>query len=202
LFCNFSSHQNHIFLLPSIGKGGHGCRSPPIFNQFSRIPKKLIGDRKMPRNKFRPDYAKLYPGIHISAEVMAVLKKGDRKEEYQEYDLKRKIWEIDQDTQTAKCMLIIVKLPFAFPDPISEYERTQYRDFAEFKRNVIDPDMQIRKKQGGGMAHRTESDISLSSAPATKRARSIARIFPLSLSFILPFLPFMTHLPISGNVIN
>jgi DNA-directed RNA polymerase specialized sigma24 family protein len=58
----------------------------------------------MPRNKFSPDYAKMYPDTHISAEVMAVLKKGDRKEEYQQYDLKSESWKIDQDAQTAKCI--------------------------------------------------------------------------------------------------
>ena len=38
---------------------------------------------------YRPDYSALYPGIEISDEVLAFLKKADRKIEYQECDLKR-----------------------------------------------------------------------------------------------------------------
>jgi RNA polymerase sigma factor (sigma-70 family) len=72
--------------------------------QFSRIPKKLIGDRKMFKNKYRPDYKKEYPGVFISDEVLATLKKSDRKTEYLEYDLKSEKWEIDQTAQTAKCI--------------------------------------------------------------------------------------------------
>lgn len=41
-----------------------------------------------PRKKYRPDYDKLYPGIDISPKVMDVLKKTDRKMEYQECDIK------------------------------------------------------------------------------------------------------------------
>jgi len=41
--------------------------------------------------KCRPDYAALYPGVDIPADVLAVLKKSDRKMEYMEYDLKREL---------------------------------------------------------------------------------------------------------------
>jgi RNA polymerase sigma factor (sigma-70 family) len=57
----------------------------------------------MIKNKYRPDYAKLYPGVAISDEVLAALKKSDRKTEYMEYDLKSEKWEIDQAAETAKC---------------------------------------------------------------------------------------------------
>jgi RNA polymerase sigma factor (sigma-70 family) len=40
------------------------------------------------RNKFRPDYAALYPDVKISDEIMTVLKQSDRKAEYMERDLK------------------------------------------------------------------------------------------------------------------
>ena len=41
-----------------------------------------------PRKKYRPDYGKLYPGVGIDPDVMTVLKKSDRKMEYQECDIK------------------------------------------------------------------------------------------------------------------
>jgi RNA polymerase sigma factor (sigma-70 family) len=39
--------------------------------------------------KFRTDYAAMYPGVEISDELMAFLKKSDRKMEYMERDIKR-----------------------------------------------------------------------------------------------------------------
>ena len=55
-------------------------------------------------------------------------------------------------------MLIIAKLPFPVPDPIGEYERTLYDSNAEYRRCVIEPDMQVRFKQGYGRNLRCESD--------------------------------------------
>ena len=40
------------------------------------------------RDKYAPDYGKLYPGVQISPEVMRVLTGSDRKMKYCEYDLK------------------------------------------------------------------------------------------------------------------
>ena len=52
-------------------------------------------------------------------------------------------------------MLIIAKLPFDAPDPISEYERTKYVDMVDFKRRYIIPEMLIKLKQGFGRLIRT-----------------------------------------------
>ncbi|MCL1882391.1 MAG: ATP-dependent DNA helicase, partial [Defluviitaleaceae bacterium] len=52
-------------------------------------------------------------------------------------------------------MLIIAKLPFAAPDPISEYERAKYADMVDFKRRYIIPEMLIKLKQGFGRLIRT-----------------------------------------------
>lgn len=54
--------------------------------------------------------------------------------------------------------LIIVKLPFAVPDPIREAERERYSSLKEYIRSVIVPDMQKRLRQGFGRAIRTEQD--------------------------------------------
>lgn len=54
--------------------------------------------------------------------------------------------------------LIIVKLPFAVPDPISEYEQTLYDSIEEYKDKVVFPEMIIKLKQGVGRLIRSESD--------------------------------------------
>lgn len=54
--------------------------------------------------------------------------------------------------------LIIPRLPFPVPDPISEYEQTKYNTLRDFIRNVSVPDMQKKLKQGFGRAIRTETD--------------------------------------------
>lgn len=54
--------------------------------------------------------------------------------------------------------LIIVKLPFAVPDPVSEAERERYSSLKEYIEDVIVPDMQKKLRQGFGRAIRTEED--------------------------------------------
>ena len=53
------------------------------------------------RDKYHIIYEKLYPGIEIPPEVLSVLRKGDRKEEYQEVDLKQERFVYDPETKTA-----------------------------------------------------------------------------------------------------
>ena len=68
------------------------------------------------------------------------------------------LWEgIDIPGDTLS-MLIIVKLPFAVPDPISDYEKILCGDMEIFKRRVIIPDMQVKYKQGEGRGIRCETD--------------------------------------------
>ena len=54
--------------------------------------------------------------------------------------------------------LIIVKLPFAAPDPVNEYERSRYGSDEEFKDRYIFSDMIIRLKQGIGRLLRKIDD--------------------------------------------
>lgn len=54
--------------------------------------------------------------------------------------------------------LIIVKLPFAVPNPISEAEKEHYETLEGYIQSVIVPDMQKRLRQGFGRAIRTEKD--------------------------------------------
>lgn len=54
--------------------------------------------------------------------------------------------------------LIIVKLPFAVPNPISESEKERYETLNEYIQSVIVPDMQKKLRQGFGRAIRTEED--------------------------------------------
>lgn len=55
-------------------------------------------------------------------------------------------------------MLIIVKLPFAVPGPLNEYEQSLYPSLEQFKQNVVVPDMLMKLKQGFGRLIRTECD--------------------------------------------
>ena len=68
------------------------------------------------------------------------------------------LWEGIDIPGDALSMLIIVKLPFAVPDPIGEYEQTLYANIAEYKECVILPEMLIKLKQGFGRLIRTETD--------------------------------------------
>lgn len=54
--------------------------------------------------------------------------------------------------------LIIVKLPFAVPDPISEAEKETYESLEDYIQSIIVPDMQKKLRQGFGRAIRTETD--------------------------------------------
>ena len=55
-------------------------------------------------------------------------------------------------------LLIIPRLPFAFPDAIHEHEKQNYQTLQDFIRNVIVPEMQIKLRQGFGRAIRRETD--------------------------------------------
>ena len=54
--------------------------------------------------------------------------------------------------------LIIVKLPFAVPDSISEAEKETYESLEDYIQAIIVPDMQKKLRQGFGRAIRTETD--------------------------------------------
>ena len=54
--------------------------------------------------------------------------------------------------------LIIVKLPFPIPDPISEYEKTLYADMNHYRNSALVPKMLIKLRQGAGRLIRSESD--------------------------------------------
>lgn len=54
--------------------------------------------------------------------------------------------------------LIIVRLPFAVPDPLGEAERERYPTLQDYIQAVVIPDMQLKLRQGFGRAIRTETD--------------------------------------------
>ena len=55
-------------------------------------------------------------------------------------------------------LLIIPRLPFAYPDAVKEKERENYPNLREFLHSVVVPEMQIKLRQGFGRAIRTETD--------------------------------------------
>jgi ATP-dependent DNA helicase DinG len=67
-------------------------------------------------------------------------------------------WEGIDIPGDALSMLIIVKLPFAVPDPIGDYERSLCGDMESYKSKVIVPDMQVKLRQGDGRLIRCETD--------------------------------------------
>ncbi|MDR0491473.1 MAG: ATP-dependent DNA helicase, partial [Oscillospiraceae bacterium] len=71
------------------------------------------------------------------------------------------LWEGIDIPGDALSMLIIVKLPFQVPDPISEYEQTLYPDFHTYRDGVIVPEMLVKLKQGFGRLIRKETDTGI-----------------------------------------
>ena len=55
-------------------------------------------------------------------------------------------------------LLIIAKLPFPIPDPVSDYERQQYPNLRDYITAEIIPEMQKKLRQGFGRAIRIEQD--------------------------------------------
>ena len=55
-------------------------------------------------------------------------------------------------------LLIIAKLPFPIPDPVSDYERRQYPNLRDYINAEVIPEMQKKLRQGFGRAIRTEHD--------------------------------------------
>lgn len=57
--------------------------------------------------------------------------------------------------------LIVVRLPFPAPDPIMEYERSQYGELDNYLNEVIVPSMLIKLRQWFGRGIRRESDTAV-----------------------------------------
>ena len=80
--------------------------------------------------------------------------------------------------------LVIVRLPFPVPDPLSEAEREQYPTLQDYIRAVIIPDMQVKLRQGFGRAIRTETDTCVVSildyraAPRERYHRAVLETLP------------------------
>lgn len=68
-------------------------------------------------------------------------------------------------------MLIIPRLPFAYPDAVKEKERENYPTLRAFIQAVVVPEMQIKLKQGFGRAIRTESDTCVVAVLDSRAAR-------------------------------
>ncbi len=68
------------------------------------------------------------------------------------------LWEGIDIPGDALSMLIIVKLPFAAPDPIGDYERSVLGSMEAYKNKALIPDMLVKLKQGFGRLIRIETD--------------------------------------------
>ncbi len=88
------------------------------------------------------------------------------------------IWEGFNFTGDILSHLIIVKLPFLVPDPITENLKKQFETEDEFRREILIPKMLTKLKQGYGRAIRNETDtavISILDIRANERYREVIR---------------------------
>ena len=84
-------------------------------------------------------------------------------------------------------LLIIPRLPFAYPDAVKEKEREDYPNLREFLRSVVVPEMQIKLRQGFGRAIRTETDTCVVAVLDPRAARG--RRYFQSMVEALPEMP-------------
>lgn len=84
-------------------------------------------------------------------------------------------------------LLIIPRLPFAYPDAVKEKEREDYPNLREFLRSVVIPEMQIKLRQGFGRAIRTETDTCAVAVLDPRAARG--RRYFQSMAEALPEMP-------------
>lgn len=68
--------------------------------------------------------------------------------------------------------LIIVKLPFPVPDPVTEYERAMYTNMNDYLEKVLVPNMLIKLRQGVGRLIRGERDTGVISILDTRAGRN------------------------------
>ncbi|MCL2409380.1 MAG: ATP-dependent DNA helicase [Oscillospiraceae bacterium] len=68
------------------------------------------------------------------------------------------LWEGIDISGDVLSMLIIVRLPFAVPDPVSEWEKTLFDNIEDYIECVVVPDMLVKLKQGFGRLIRSETD--------------------------------------------
>lgn len=71
------------------------------------------------------------------------------------------MWEGVDIPGDALSSLIIVRLPFAVPDPISAWEASKYATEKDYKEHIIIPDMLLKLRQGVGRLIRTETDTGI-----------------------------------------
>ncbi len=93
--------------------------------------------------------------------------------------------------------LVVIKLPFPAPDPISEYEKSLYDDFSCYLSDSIIPKMLMKLRQWMGRGIRRETDTCVFSI-LDSRARE--RYFPDILS-ALPNMPVTDQIEEVGQFI-
>ena len=123
------------------------------------------------RDKYHINYEKLYPGIEIPPEVLSVLRKGDRKEEYQEVDLKQERFVYDPETKTAHFI----------PGREDSYERLVEDEKRQFSNEDPTPEEHLMRGQvfhfggltwftmGGAASHDIQDGILDPAAPDFER---------------------------------
>ena len=82
------------------------------------------------RDKYNPDYEKMYSGENITPEILSVLKQSDRKMKYMEVELKQGVFRQDPVTRTSVFV----------PSREDSLERLQEEDKEEFTSTAPSPE--------------------------------------------------------------
>lgn len=85
------------------------------------------------RDKYNPDYEKLYSGEDLTPALLNVLKQSDRKMKYMEVELKRGAFRHDASTQTAVFV----------PSREDSLERLREEDKLEFASTAPSPEEEV-----------------------------------------------------------
>ncbi|MDL2327884.1 ATP-dependent DNA helicase, partial [Ruminococcaceae bacterium OttesenSCG-928-A11] len=128
-------------------KAAHG-HAAVLFTSYKAmdIVREMLEGRNLPYSIFQLDRGKTAAIGHFRESNGGVLLASGA------------LWEGIDIPGDALSLLVIVRLPFAVPDPVSEYEQTLYPSMAAFKDSVVVPDMLVKLKQGAGRLIRTETD--------------------------------------------
>ena len=100
-------------------------------------------------NKYYPDYKKLYPGVEITPEILAVLRASDRQMRRFEEELKAEGFESDNKKQTARFI----------PSREDSYERLVQDENCQFSDPTADVEDAVLRRETMRHLHRALAQL-------------------------------------------
>jgi ATP-dependent DNA helicase DinG len=132
----------------TLATSGHAVALFTSYNAMGQVHA-ILSRRRLPFPLFRLDRGGVYAVERFKKSGNGVLLASGA------------LWEgIDIPGDTLS-LLIIVKLPFAAPDPIGDHERSLCDSMEKYKELCVVPDMLVKNRQGFGRAIRTEYDTAV-----------------------------------------